>query len=97
MVGILVKLLKKPIANFFASRRENIQKTLAELEQKKQEAEAKLSEYTAKLAVLERETEKIVAEYVQEGETEKQKIIEAASESRRITSNSRLSWPFSRK
>ena len=78
MAAILVKLLKKPIANFLASRRENIDKTLAELEQKKQEAEAKLSEYTAKLAVLERETEKIVTEYVQEGEVEKQKIIDAA-------------------
>jgi F-type H+-transporting ATPase subunit b len=78
MAAILVKLLKKPVANFLASRRENIDKTLAELEQKKQEAEAKLTEYTAKLAVLERETEKIVTEYVQEGEIEKQKIIDAA-------------------
>jgi F-type H+-transporting ATPase subunit b len=78
MAAILFKLLKKPVVNFLASRRENIDKALAELEQKKQEAEAKLSEYKGKLAVLERETEKIVAEYVQEGEIEKQKIISAA-------------------
>jgi len=78
MAGILYKLLKKPLTNFFTSRRENIQKTLAELEVKKQEAEKKCQEYKAKLAALEGETQKIVSEYIQEGELEKQKILEAA-------------------
>jgi F-type H+-transporting ATPase subunit b len=78
MVGILVWLLKKPASNFFASRRENIQKLLAELEDKKREAEGKSAEYTAKLAVLDAETASIVAELVQEGEAEKKKIIETA-------------------
>lgn len=78
MVAILVKLLKKPVANFFSSRRENIQRLLTELEEKKKEAEAKASEYQAKLAVLDKETEKILAEYIQEGEAERDKIIQAA-------------------
>lgn len=78
MVAILIKLLKKPVANFFSSRRENIQRLLTDLEEKKKEVEAKAAEYQAKLAALDKETEQILAEYIQEGETEKQKIIQAA-------------------
>ena len=78
MVAILVKLIKKPASNFFASRRENIEKLLAELEAKKKEAEETSAQYKAKLAVLDEETRGIVAELVAEGEAEKKKIIEAA-------------------
>jgi F-type H+-transporting ATPase subunit b len=78
MVGILIWLLKKPAANFFSSRRDTIQKTLDDLEKKKKEAEQHCAEYRAKLAALDRETESIVAEYVQEGEAEKEKIIQEA-------------------
>lgn len=78
MLVILFKLLKKPLSKYFASRREDIQKMLADLELKKQEAEQKCAEYRNKLAALEEETEKIVSEYVQEGEAERQKILAAA-------------------
>ncbi len=78
MVAILVKLGKKPLRNLFASRREGIRQMLEELETKRQEAETKCEEYKTKLAALESETQKIVADYIQEGEAEKQKIIEAA-------------------
>jgi F-type H+-transporting ATPase subunit b len=78
LVAILVKLLKKPISNYFASRREEIQKLLAELEIKKQEAEKKSAEYRAKMASLEDETKKIVSEMIGEGEAERQRIIESA-------------------
>jgi len=78
MVAILIKLLKKPLSKYFTSRREDIQKMLAELELKKQEAEQKSAEYRAKLAALEDETKQIVSEYVQEGEIERRKILEAA-------------------
>jgi F-type H+-transporting ATPase subunit b len=78
MVGLLVWLLKKPVAQYFASRRETIQKTLADLEQKKAEAESQCAEYKAKLAALDKETEKIVAEYVEEGEAERRRIVEEA-------------------
>ena len=79
MLGLLIYLLKKPLSNFFVSRRENIQNMLTELEQKKLEADRKCAEYQAKLATLDKEVEQIVAEYVQEGETERRKIIEAAN------------------
>lgn len=78
MAVILFKLLKKPLGKYFASRREDIQKMLADLELKKQEAEQKCAEYKAKLAALDEETQKIVSEYVQEGELERAKILEAA-------------------
>ena len=78
MAVILFKLLKKPLSKYFASRREDIQKMLADLELKKQEAEQKCAEYKAKLAALEDETQKIVSEYIQEGELERKKILEAA-------------------
>lgn len=78
MAAILIKLLKNPLRKYFTSRREDIQKMLADLEQKKQEAEQKYSEYKAKLAALESETQKIISEYVQEGEMERKKILEAA-------------------
>ena len=78
MAAILIKLLKNPLRKYFTSRREDIQKMLADLEQKKQEAEQKYSEYKAKLAALESETQKINSEYVQEGEMERKKILEAA-------------------
>jgi F-type H+-transporting ATPase subunit b len=78
LVAILVKLLKKPISNFLTSRREEIQALLAELEAKRLEAEQRSSEYQAKLAVLEDETKKIVADLIAEGEAERQKIILSA-------------------
>ncbi len=78
LVAILYKLLKKPIASFFSSRQESIQAKLAELESKKLEAEKVAAEYRAKMATLEGETDKIIAELVAEGEAEKDKIIAAA-------------------
>jgi len=79
LVGLIVKLARKPITAFFSSRREQIGKLLAELELKLKEADAKSSEYKARLAALEVETSKIIAEYVAEGEAEKQRIIESAT------------------
>jgi F-type H+-transporting ATPase subunit b len=79
LLTILVKLLKKPLMNFLTARREDIQKLLAELEIKKQEADKASAEYRSRLAVLDTETKKIVDELLAEGEAEKQKIIEAAN------------------
>jgi F-type H+-transporting ATPase subunit b len=78
VVVVLVKLLKKPIATFLSSRREEIQRLLAELETKTAEARAEHVRVQEKLATLEEETRKIVDELITEGEAEKQKIIEAA-------------------
>ncbi len=78
LLAILIKLLKKPLMGFLTSRREGIEKTLADLDQKRREAEEKAALYKGRLAALDEETGKIVAEYIQEGEQEKAKIIESA-------------------
>ncbi|MDR3556117.1 MAG: F0F1 ATP synthase subunit B [Syntrophobacteraceae bacterium] len=78
VVVVLVKLLKKPIANFLNARREEIKRLLAELETKTAEAKAENERAQVKLATLEEETQKIFDELIAEGEAEKQKIIEAA-------------------
>jgi F-type H+-transporting ATPase subunit b len=78
VVGVLYKLLKKPIVDFLSSRREEIKTLLAELETKTAQAKAEHELVLARLASLEAETKKIVDELIAEGEAEKQKIIEAA-------------------
>ena len=78
LVAVLTKLLKKPLVNFFTSRRESIQKLLEELELKRTAAEEKSAEYRAKMATLEGETKRIVEDLIAEGELERQKIIEGA-------------------
>ncbi|MGC9196124.1 MAG: F0F1 ATP synthase subunit B [Syntrophobacteraceae bacterium] len=78
VVGVLYKLLKKPIADFLNSRREEIKTLLAELETKTAQAKAEHEKVLARMASLEAETKKIVDELIAEGEAERQKIIEAA-------------------
>jgi len=78
LVGVLVKFLRKPIANFFNARREEIQGLLAELEVKTSEARSEQAKVQAKLSSLEQDTRKIVDELIAEGEAEKKKIIETA-------------------
>jgi F-type H+-transporting ATPase subunit b len=81
LVGGLILLLKKPVAQALAGRRQGIKDQLDDLEKQKQAAEQQLSEYQKKLSQLEKEVEKIVAEYVKDGEAIKAKIIEEAKAS----------------
>ena len=78
LAGILIFLLRKPIAQGLKSRRQGIKDELDNLEGQKQEAEKQLAEYKKKLGLLDQEVEKIVAEYMREGEAVKAKIIEEA-------------------
>jgi F-type H+-transporting ATPase subunit b len=78
LVVLLLVLVKKPVANFLNSRRDEIQRMLQELDTKAAEAQKKNSEFQVRLASLEQETRKIVDELIAEGEAEKKKIIEAA-------------------
>lgn len=78
LVAILTKLLKRPIAGFLNSRREEIQRMLEDLEAKTGEARKKSAEIQARIAGAEEETRKIVDELIAEGEAERKKIIEAA-------------------
>ena len=75
---ILIYLLRKPVSKALASRRQGIKDELDNLEGQKQEAERQLAEYKKRLGLLDQEVEKIVAEYMREGEALKAKIIEEA-------------------
>ena len=78
LAGVLIFLLRKPLAQGLESRRQGIKDELADLEGQKQEAGKRLAEYKEKLSLLDQEVEKIVAEYIREGEAAKAKIIEEA-------------------
>jgi F-type H+-transporting ATPase subunit b len=78
LAGVLFFLARKPIAQAFASRRQGIKDQLEDLERQKGEAAKQLAAYKEKLTRLDEEVEKIIAEYVQEGEAAKAKIIEEA-------------------
>ncbi len=78
LVAILTKLLRKPIAGFLNSRREEIQRMLEELEAKTTEAQKKSLDIQARIASAEEESRKIIDELIAEGEAERKKIIEAA-------------------
>ncbi|MBE9582815.1 MAG: ATP synthase F0 subunit B [Proteobacteria bacterium] len=78
LAGVLIFLLRKPIAKGLSSRRQGIKDELDDLEVQKQEAGRRLAEYKEKLSLLDKEVEKIVAEYIREGEIAKAKIIEEA-------------------
>ncbi len=78
LVGILVKLLRKPLVGFLNSRRDEIQRMLEELQTKTVEAQKKSAELETRMAAVEQETKKIVDELIAEGEAERRKIIEAA-------------------
>lgn len=78
LAGILIYLLRKPLPKALQSRRQGIEDELGDLERQKQEVERELAEYKEKFARLDEEVERIVAEYIQDGEAAKANIIEEA-------------------
>jgi F-type H+-transporting ATPase subunit b len=78
LAGILFYLLRKPVPKALQSRRQGIEDQLDDLERQKQEAEKQLAGYKEKFARLDEEVEKIVADYIHQGEEAKAKIIEEA-------------------
>ncbi|NDY71575.1 hypothetical protein DO021_08120 [Desulfobacter hydrogenophilus] len=71
-------IAKKPVAQFFSSRTKGIEEELTDLEQKKADAERKLAEYESRFRNLEQESEKIVEDYVKQGEEAKKRILAEA-------------------
>jgi F-type H+-transporting ATPase subunit b len=85
LAGALFYIAKKPVAEFFSSRIKGIQEQLADLEQKKDAAQKSLAEFEAKLADLTGESEKMVQEYVRQGEEAKKRILaEAESQAAKL-------------
>jgi F-type H+-transporting ATPase subunit b len=66
------------MAKALEGRRQGIKDQLDDLEKQKQEAERQLAEYKERFGRIDQEVEKIVADYVQQGEAAKAKILEEA-------------------
>ena len=76
MAAVLIFLYKKMnVKGYFSKRTETISNTLRDLEEKKKDAEKTYEEYKQKLARLDEETDRILKEYIEQGEREKEKII----------------------
>lgn len=71
-------LLKKPFSQALNGRIKGIQNQLDDLEARKKQAEAELARYNEKLTSLDKEAEKIIAEYVSQGKEAKARILKAA-------------------
>ncbi len=71
-------LLRKPISQALNARIKGIKDQIDELEVKKKDAEKKLAEYNERLSLLGKEAEKIVAEYIKQGNEAKIRILKEA-------------------
>ena len=78
LAGIGFYLARKPVAEFFSSRKKNIEDEINDLEQKKADAQKQLAEYQTKFKNLDQESKKIVETYIQQGEEARIRIIAAA-------------------
>jgi F-type H+-transporting ATPase subunit b len=87
LAAVLIYLLRKPISQALAARIRGIKDQLASLEAQKAEAEKQFAQYSEKLSFLEKESEKIIAEYIKQGNEAKARILkeaEAAAEKLRV-------------
>ena len=75
---VLFILLRKPLKQGLASRRDSIERELQELEAKKEEAKKEYQTLEKRIANIKEEREAILAEFKAEGEKEQQKIIDNA-------------------
>ena len=71
-------ILKKPLSQALNARIKGIKDELETLEAQKKEAESQLAEYNQKLSHLEGEAERLIAEYVKQGEEARVRIIKEA-------------------
>ena len=86
----LVFLLRKPIPRALNSRVQGIQDQLKDLEARKADAEKRIVECNQKLGTLEKEAERIVSEYIRQGQDAKARILkEAESAAEKIQAQAR--------
>ena len=93
LIGVLVFALKKAdVKGSLATRQSQIEKDLKEAQEGRAAAEAKLAEYTGKLAQATKEIDEIQAAIIREGEQEKERIIaEAKRAAEKIAAQAALS------
>ncbi len=90
VVGFLVWVGRKPLMNFFANRSQSIRDQLAEAQQARKEAEAKLAEIEARLKNLDVELQQIKAAAEKEAQEEHQRLmVEAERDADRVIERAR--------
>ncbi len=78
VLGVIWKLAGQKILTFFADRRSGIERELHDLEERKEQARAKLAEVEKRIANLESERQAILADYAARGEALKAEIVAKA-------------------
>ena len=81
LIVALFFAIRKPVSEALNGRITSIKNQLEELEAKKDDAARKLAEYEKKIATLDDEVKAILAQYQEQGEAAKQRILDAASAS----------------
>jgi len=93
----LVFVLRKPLSQALGARIKGIKDQLEDLEARKAEAEKQLAEYNEKLSRLEKESEKIVEDYIKQGYEAKARILkeaESAAEKLQIQARRNIEHEF---
>lgn len=78
LAGALFLVLRKPASRALNNRIKNIKEELADLETRKAATEKQLAEYNDQLALMEKKAEMIIAQYIQQGEDAKARILKEA-------------------
>ncbi len=97
LMVLLVFLLRKPLSQALGARIKGIKGQLEDLEARKAEAERQLTEYSEKLSRLEKESEKIVEDYIKQGNEAKARILkeaESAAEKLQIQARRNIEHEF---
>ena len=97
LVIALVFVLRKPLSQALGARITSIKSQLEDLDARKAEAEKQLDEYNQKLSRLEKESEKIVEDYIKQGNEAKARILkeaESAAEKLRVQARRNIEHEF---
>ena len=78
LIIVLVKVLSKPIANGLRARQQSIREQFTDLEARKAEADKTYKTYEDKLAAIDQEVNEIIQSAIEQGEAEKERIIDEA-------------------
>ena len=77
--AILIYLVAKPAKKFFAQRSQDVATTLEEMEARQVASEAAVKAAEARLAAVAKERQKVIQQFMAEGEMEKAKILDKAN------------------
>ena len=81
LAAVLFLILRKPMSQALKGRIQGIKQQLEDLEQKKKAAEKSLAECKERIALLNKEAERLVEEYIRQGEEAKARIMKEAEAS----------------